>query len=216
VPPFIALGAFARGPATLRLNLRPAGFCIGAAEPMSTSRLIVSSNRAGRRIMNLAHACWSVGFFGAGLLGALAARAGSAAQSRLAAMPPLTLLPDGGVAAPISFAWPSPHDAMLTLMSLARTVQSERLADCAAGTPVAARAAADVCGPPLRELHRQRNPACAATAARTQCRSDNLFTSEMRPCPTCCSSSNPSASASSAASRAASSRTSRCSTSPRT
>jgi Major Facilitator Superfamily len=46
----------------------------------------------GRRIMNRAHAFWSFGFFGAGLLGAVSARLGISPQWQLAMMVPLSLL----------------------------------------------------------------------------------------------------------------------------
>ena len=49
-------------------------------------------HQGGRRIMNRSHAFWSFGFFGAGLLGALAARVGISPQWHLASVVPLSAL----------------------------------------------------------------------------------------------------------------------------
>jgi hypothetical protein len=87
---FYALAAHARGPLSLFLCLLPAGLCIGAIELVVNLEADRVEHRGGRRIMNRAHAFWSFGFFGAGLLGALAARLAIAPQWHLAAVVPLT------------------------------------------------------------------------------------------------------------------------------
>jgi MFS family permease len=89
VPVFYALAAHARGPVSLFLCLLPAGLCIGAIELVVNLEADRVEHQGGRRLMNRAHAFWSFGFFGAGLLGALAARAGVSPQWQLAATVPL-------------------------------------------------------------------------------------------------------------------------------
>lgn len=74
LPVFYALAAHARGPLALFLCLLPAGLCIGAIELVVNLEADRVEHQGGRRIMNRAHAFWSFGFFGAGLLGAAAAR----------------------------------------------------------------------------------------------------------------------------------------------
>jgi len=91
VPAFYALAAHSSGPLALFLCLLPAGLCIGAIEIVVNLEADRVEHRDGRRIMNRAHAFWSFGFFGAGLLGALAARAGMAPQTHLLLVTPLTL-----------------------------------------------------------------------------------------------------------------------------
>jgi MFS family permease len=90
LPVFYALAAHARGPLSLFLWLLPAGLCIGAIELVVNLEADRVEHQTGRRIMNRAHAFWSFGFFGAGLVGALAARLGIPPQWHLAAVVPLT------------------------------------------------------------------------------------------------------------------------------
>ncbi|MGM9489943.1 MFS transporter [Ideonella sp. YS5] len=90
LPLFYALAAHARGPLALFLCLLPAGLCIGAIELVVNLEADRVEHQGGRRIMNRAHSFWSFGFFGAGLLGALAARLGISPQWQLAAVVPLT------------------------------------------------------------------------------------------------------------------------------
>ena len=73
LPLFYALAAHANGALTLFIGLLPAGLCIGAIELVVNLEADRVEHQSGRRIMNRAHAFWSFGFFGAGLLGALAA-----------------------------------------------------------------------------------------------------------------------------------------------
>lgn len=97
---FYALTAHASGTVSLFLCLLPAGLCIGALELVVNLEADRVEHRGGARIMNRAHAFWSFGFFGAGALGALAARVGISPQWHLAAIVPvaaaLTLLLLGG------------------------------------------------------------------------------------------------------------------------
>jgi MFS family permease len=92
LPVFYALAAHAGGAMSLFLCLLPAGLCIGAIELVVNLEADRVEHRAGRRIMNRAHAFWSFGFFGAGLLGAAAAHLGISPQWHLAAVVPLSAL----------------------------------------------------------------------------------------------------------------------------
>ena len=86
-----ALAAHAGGPLALFLCLLPAGLAIGAVELVVNLEADRVEHQGGRRIMNRAHAFWSFGFFGAGALGALAARLSISPQWQLALMVPLSL-----------------------------------------------------------------------------------------------------------------------------
>lgn len=92
LPVFYAVAAHANGTLALFLCLFPAGLFIGAIEVVVNLEADRVEHQEGRRIMNRAHAFWSFGFFGAGLLGALAARVGISPQWQLAGMVPLSLL----------------------------------------------------------------------------------------------------------------------------
>jgi MFS family permease len=96
VPPLVPLGyavaSHAQGPLSLFLILLPAGLLIGAIEVVVNLEADRVEHLEGRRIMNRAHAFWSFGFFGAGLLGALSARLGISPQWQLALMVPLALV----------------------------------------------------------------------------------------------------------------------------
>ena len=90
LPVFYALAAHASGTVTLFLCLLPAGLCIGAIELVVNLEADRVEHQSGRRIMNRSHAFWSFGFFGAGLLGALAARLGIPPPWHLAGVVPLS------------------------------------------------------------------------------------------------------------------------------
>ena len=92
LPVFYALAAHASGALALFLCLLPAGLCIGAIELVVNLEADRVEHQGGRRIMNRSHAFWSFGFFGAGLLGALAARVGISPQWHLARRAALALL----------------------------------------------------------------------------------------------------------------------------
>jgi len=89
---FYAFAAHASGPVTLFFLLLPAGICIGAVELVVNLEADRVEHHGGRRIMNRSHAFWSFGFFGAGAVGALAARLGISPQWHLAGVVPLTTL----------------------------------------------------------------------------------------------------------------------------
>ena len=92
LPVFYALAAHANGAVALFFCLLPAGLCIGAIELVVNLEADRVEHQGGRRIMNRAHAFWSFGFFGAGLVGALAARIGISPQWHLAGIVPLSAL----------------------------------------------------------------------------------------------------------------------------
>ena len=70
LPLCYAVAAFAASPQVLFALLVPAGLCIGAIEVIVNLEADRVEHQVGRRIMNRAHAFWSIGFFSAGLLGA--------------------------------------------------------------------------------------------------------------------------------------------------
>jgi MFS family permease len=94
--PFVALGyalaVWANSPWMLFALLFPAGVAVGAVEVMVNVEADRVEHRIGRRIMNRAHAFWSLGFFAAGLLGAAAAHVGMSPQLQMALMFVLVLL----------------------------------------------------------------------------------------------------------------------------
>ncbi len=87
-----AFAAHAGGASALFLLLLPAGLCIGAVELVVNLEADRVEHQSGRRIMNRAHAFWSFGFFGAGLVGALAARLQISPAWHLAGVVPLVAL----------------------------------------------------------------------------------------------------------------------------
>jgi MFS family permease len=89
VPAIYAVASFAQGTLQLFLTLLPAGLLIGMIEVVVNLEADRVEHHIGKRIMNRAHAFWSLGFFGAGLLGALAARLGISPQVQLVGMVPL-------------------------------------------------------------------------------------------------------------------------------
>nr|WP_316642494.1 MFS transporter [uncultured Roseateles sp.] len=123
VPFWYAVAAHAQGPLSLFLTLLPAGLLIGAIEVVVNLEADRVEHAEGRRLMNRAHAFWSFGFFGAGLLGVLCARLGMAPQWQLALTVPLAsvltvLLLGGFDAAPArsheNSGEPTPHFARPT------------------------------------------------------------------------------------------------------
>jgi MFS family permease len=89
---FYALAAHAHGAMSLFMSLLPAGLCIGAIELVVNLEADRVEHQTGRRIMNRAHAFWSFGFFGAGVVGAWAARLGIPPSWHLAGVVPLSAL----------------------------------------------------------------------------------------------------------------------------
>ena len=134
---FYALAAFATHPFWMFMSLLPAGICIGAIEQVVNLEADRVEFALGRRIMNRAHAFWSIGFASAGLLGGLAAQGGLSPQLHLLGMVAVValmvmLLLGGFEAAPhrprinsedaqknIQFAWPTPAILMLVVATFA-------------------------------------------------------------------------------------------------
>lgn len=92
LPLCYAVAARANGPWALFFSLFPAGLCMGAVEIVVNLEADRVEHAAGRRIMNRAHAFWSLGFFAAGALGAGAARLGISAAMHLALVVPVVAL----------------------------------------------------------------------------------------------------------------------------
>lgn len=87
-----ALAVWSSSPWMLFALLFPAGLAVGAVEVMVNVEADRVEHRIGYRIMNRAHAFWSLGFFAAGLLGAGAAHIGVSPQLQMALMFVLVLL----------------------------------------------------------------------------------------------------------------------------
>jgi MFS family permease len=92
LPLCYAVASFAAGPRTLFALLVPAGLCIGAIEVIVNLEADRVEHQIGRRLMNRAHAFWSIGFFSAGLLGAGLSHLGVTPQAHLGLAVPLVLL----------------------------------------------------------------------------------------------------------------------------
>jgi MFS family permease len=87
-----AVAMQATGPLAFFLLLIPAGLLIGSVEIILNVEADRTEALIGRRIMNRAHAFWSIGFFGTGLLGAGVAQLGVSPQAHLALVVPFVLL----------------------------------------------------------------------------------------------------------------------------
>lgn len=88
---FYAIAVQAPTPLVLFLLLIPVGLLIGAIEIMLNLEADRAEYAAGFRIMNRAHAFWSMGFFVAGLFGAAMAAYGLSPQTHLALVVPLSV-----------------------------------------------------------------------------------------------------------------------------
>ncbi|MEO8883609.1 MAG: MFS transporter [Devosia sp.] len=86
-----AIASFATGPLALFLLLLPTGLTIGCIEIVINLEADRVEHQVGRRIMNRAHAFWSLGFFTAGLAGAAFAQLGVSPQHDLLIMVPVIL-----------------------------------------------------------------------------------------------------------------------------
>ena len=132
-----ALASWAPGPLALYLLLIPAGLLIGAVEIVVNLEADRVEHQGGQRIMSRAHACWSIGFFSAGLLGAGAAQLGVSVQAHLAAMVGLVALasalllrgfapaghrPDAHAGAAPHWARPTRRTGLLLMATLAAMV----------------------------------------------------------------------------------------------
>lgn len=91
LPACYAIASTAADPLTLFALLFPAGLCIGAIEIIVNLEADRAEHQAGRRFMNRAHGFWSIGFFAAGLLGALLSQLGVSPQAHLALVVPVEL-----------------------------------------------------------------------------------------------------------------------------
>lgn len=80
-----ALASWAHSPVQLLLALLPAGLCIGVVEIIVNLEADRLEHQTGQRLMSRAHACWSIGFFASGLLGAALAQWGWSAPAHLMA-----------------------------------------------------------------------------------------------------------------------------------
>lgn len=83
---------WAPNPLSLFLLLIPAGLVIGAIEIIINTEADRTEHAIGFRIMNRAHAFWSLGFFGAGLFGSWMAQLGLSPQMHLALVIPMALI----------------------------------------------------------------------------------------------------------------------------
>lgn len=103
-----ALAMWTTGPLMLFLALVPVGLAIGAIEIIINIEADRVEQVIGRRIMSRAHAFWSLGFFTAGMMGALMAQMGVSPQWHLTLMIPLVLL---ATLAVLGQYQPAPHRA---------------------------------------------------------------------------------------------------------
>ncbi len=94
--PLVALAYAAAVQATVPLAffllLIPAGLLIGCVEIILNVEADRTEALIGRRIMNRAHAFWSLGFFGTGLIGAGVAKLGLSPQAHLALVVPVVAI----------------------------------------------------------------------------------------------------------------------------
>lgn len=86
-----AVAVHAPGPVSLFALLVPVGWAIGCVELIINLEADRTEHLIGRRIMNRAHAFWSIGFFGAGLFGSALAQAGFSPQAHMALVFPIAL-----------------------------------------------------------------------------------------------------------------------------
>lgn len=79
----LACAVFATGPLALFVLLIPAGLAVGAIEAIINIEADRTEATMDRRIMNRAHAFWSIGFFAAGMFSAALASLGTSPQWQL-------------------------------------------------------------------------------------------------------------------------------------
>ena len=92
LPLAYAIASTARSPLAFFLLLIPAGLAIGAIEIIVNLEADRVEHQTRQRFMNRAHGFWSVGFFVAGLLGALLSQLGVTPQAHLALVVPVVAL----------------------------------------------------------------------------------------------------------------------------
>jgi MFS family permease len=86
------LAVLSPNPVTLFLLLLPVGLLIGSIELIINLEADRTEHAVGFRIMNRAHAFWSIGFFVAGLFGAAMGQLGISPQLHLLVVIPLSLV----------------------------------------------------------------------------------------------------------------------------
>jgi MFS family permease len=87
-----AAAVWAPGPLAFFLLLIPVGLTIGCIEVIINIEADRVEHQIGRRIMSRAHAFWSLGFFSAGMVGAVIAQTGLSPQWHLMIMIPVIIL----------------------------------------------------------------------------------------------------------------------------
>lgn len=88
----LACAVFATGPLALFVLLIPAGLAVGAIEAIINIEADRTEATMDRRIMNRAHAFWSIGFFAAGMFSAALASLGTLPQWQLILALPIVCL----------------------------------------------------------------------------------------------------------------------------
>jgi MFS family permease len=89
---FYACASLAPNPFWFFALLVPVGLTLGCIEIILNLEADRTEHLVGRRIMNRAHAFWSFGFFGAGLVGGAIAQTGLSPQLHLFAMIPISII----------------------------------------------------------------------------------------------------------------------------
>ena len=117
LPVCYAIAPHASTPAGLFALLVPAGLCIGAVEIIVNLEADRVEHQTGRRVMNRAHGFWSIGFFTAGLFGALMSQLGVSPQSHLALIVPIMWL---GIAMLLGRFDAAPHRVATSAVPAAR------------------------------------------------------------------------------------------------
>jgi len=87
-----AVASLAPSPLWFFILLLPVGLVIGGIEIILNLEADRTEHLLGRRIMNRAHAFWSLGFFAAGLVGGAIAQSGISPQVHVFSMIPVTLI----------------------------------------------------------------------------------------------------------------------------
>ncbi|MEQ1769328.1 MAG: MFS transporter [Devosia sp.] len=89
---FYAVASFAPNPLVFFFLLFPVGLAIGCIEIILNLEADRTEHLVGHRIMNRAHAFWSLGFFGAGAVSAFIAQSGLSPQQHLMLMVPVAII----------------------------------------------------------------------------------------------------------------------------
>jgi MFS family permease len=89
---FYAIASLAPNPVVFFVLLIPVGLVIGCIEAIINLEADRTEHLIGRRIMNRAHGFWSIGFFGAGLVGGFIAQLGVPVSLHLALVIPVAVI----------------------------------------------------------------------------------------------------------------------------